>query len=53
MLKDLKENMNIMRGEMRNIKNESNETCTKTDYMDQNRTCEILKGRKSNRVILR
>lgn len=40
MLKDLKENMNVM-GEMRNIKNESNETCTKTEYMDQNKSNEI------------
>lgn len=46
MLKDLKENMNIMRGKLRNIKNESNETCTKVDYMDQNKTYEILKGLK-------
>lgn len=38
MLKDLEENMNIMRGKIRNIKNESNGTCTKIDHMDQNKS---------------
>lgn len=34
MLKDLEENMNIMREKMRNIKNEPNGTRTKTDPRD-------------------